>query len=410
MCAGISNVVHNPPLVNPSATISQSPSPRILAQQTMARPPLLLPQFPPFPRAMPLNSPPRQWRYQPLSPPISPENQLSMMSQIQPPSPMCNPLPPRHRMNISPQTALPYQQHVRGNMPPCSPPDQHPSPIRSPISPFVRPHPTHPIRMNNQPMFSEFPPHVIPAPETPPQHRVMNVSQAFGSPNNPFQFNFFERNPNMFFNNPQPLFQSPQGPGCLPLTRMPIVGNNDTIRSPRVISCEELEKGESHVPPLTKDRTDGFPQESLNRASHPDVTAEVRKIDTAPSVLDGLRLLNIRDKHSRPQADLSECFPQTPMNETSSPIESMELMKGNNEASFQDVLQHLNVDERHSSAQIAGQKQTIAALKQETTRSGDVKSESKDTEDKEGDDFQAPPKVQNVAVAPKVRTLLSIKR
>ena len=172
------------------------------------------------------------------------------------------------------------------------------------------------------------------------------------------------------------------------------------MQSPRVISCEELEKGESHVTPLKKDQTDGLSQESLNGASHLAAPKEVGKTETPPpSVLDALRLLNIRDEHSGPQTHLNKSFPRAPINAASSPIESL---KCDTTAAFRDVLQHLHAD-GHLPVQVAGQNQCVSSLEQEASSSFGINSGSTDADNKE-DDFQPPPKVQNIAAASKVRT------
>jgi hypothetical protein len=236
---------------------------------------------------------------------------------------------------------------------------------------------------------------MIAAPGTPPQ-RAVHIPQLFGSPNSPFQFNFFPRDHNMFLNNPQPMLRFPTArPGFPPVSRMPNVANNVMAHSPRIISCEELEKGDSHVAPANKDQTDGFPKESPNEASH--FTPEnVMKNDTTHSVLEGLQLLNILDEQSRSQHECS----RAPVNDTTSPMESMPPMESGTTASSRNDFHFLNADLGHSSTQIAGQNQTVAYL-QETNGTIGIVSRSNDNK---SDDFQPPPKVQNIAVASEVRT------
>ena len=416
LCVGISNVVKNPVLVDASAVsankmrntpVHQRPSPHVQPQQTVVPPPLLSQrgQFPQVHAAIPANSPPRMWKYQPLSPPISPGNLISMMSPIQPPSPIHNPLAPTPRMNMLPQTPLAYQQHMHGNMPPCSPPNQHPSPIRTPISPLGRPNPTNPVAINNQQMFSDVPPRMVTIPGTPPQTRAMHVSQLFGSPNNPFQFNFFHRDPNMFLNNSPPSFQSPQHPGYPPLTRMPVVGNVVLNRSSHVISCEELERGSSHLQPAQRGQTNAIRPQSLNEANYPRETQKVAKTDSPPSVIPHLQSLNIHNEHSRPKTDSTDGLPPAPTNEASSPGATEEVAKTDTAPSLLEVLRSLGIDNGHSSTQMANQNRTAASLQQETASgiAACIKGTSKDIGHNESQDFQSPPKVQNVAVAPTVR-------
>lgn len=339
---------------------NQRVPPHVQAQHTVEPPPLLSQQgqFPQPHASIRANYLPRTSKYQPLSPPITPGNQMYMMPPMRPPSPMSNPLAPRPLLGMFPRTPLAFQQHMHVNMPPFSPPHQHPSPIRTPVSPLLRPQATNPMVVNDQRMFSEVPPQMLTVPGSPPQPRDTHIAQVFGSPNNPFQFNFFPRQHIMFLNNSQQPLGSPpllqQGPGS-PFTRMPVVGSDILNRSPRVISCEELERGDGHVQLPQRDQPDGVPRTPTNEARSLRATEKVPNTDIPPSVLEGLRSLNI--------------------------------------------------DEGHSSTERADQTHTVPSAQQEASTGivSDVKSTTKDIAHNESQDFHPPPKIQNVAVAAMVR-------
>ena len=281
----------------------QRPPPTVQPQQGFVPPPML-PQQVLFPQVRPrmphVNFTPR---YQPLSPPLSPENQIFTRTPIHQPLPMSNNLSARPRTDILQPPSLPYQHHLRGPLPPNSPPNPHLSPIRGPGSPLVEAHASNPFRINHQQIIGDVRPGMVPIPLTPPQGGPLPIAQLFGSPGNPgnpFQLNFFPRVNNMFINtSPELSPHSPQhGPGYAPLTHMPVIGHDIPNQSPRVFSCEELEKGDDHVPSPQRGPNDGVQRKLTDEVGSLGVNENVLNTENAsPSVLDGLRSLKIAEQH-----------------------------------------------------------------------------------------------------------------
>lgn len=85
-------------------------------------------------------------------------------------------------------------------------------------------------------------------------------------------------------------FESPQRLGHSPLSSM--------SRSPRVISCEELER-DCHPPSPQEDKTDGFLMEA-NGGTIPLSASE--KVPNVLSVLDALRMMSVNEGNSPEQS------------------------------------------------------------------------------------------------------------
>lgn len=242
-------------------------------------------------------SPPRMFKYQPLSPPLSPGNPLSLTSPIQPPSPMSIPLSRGPVMGMFPRAPFGHQDI---NMSPGSPPNYHNSP-RTPVSPLFIRRPVNHIPVNHQPMFGERPFPMARATGLPPQTGPIHSAQVSGSPNHPFQFCTFTGDYSIFLNNSSASLGSPpslllQGPGCSPVAR-----NNILNQGPRVFSCEEVERAGRPTEFPQGGQVLGFPPSPTCEASGLGAIEKTRNTDAQPSVLEGLRLLKMNEAHSSVQ-------------------------------------------------------------------------------------------------------------
>lgn len=272
---------------------NQGPAVSVPPQQTVVSPRV------PFPRQHArrvVKSPPRMFKYQPLSPPISPGNPLSLNSPIQPPSPMSIPFSPGPRMEVFSRAPFGHQD-VHVNMSPGSPPNYHTSP-RTPVSPVFIAHAANHVPVNHQTMFRNAPGVPVRTRFPLQQTRAIHSAQMFGSPRNPFQFGTFAGDCNVFVNSPPPPSGSPpqRGPGCSPVARHDI-----SNQGPRVFSCEDLERGGRPVELPKGDQAVGFPRAPTSQAISLGTTETTLNGNSQPSVLEGLRLLNMNEANSSVQ-------------------------------------------------------------------------------------------------------------
>ena len=336
------------PLNDQSLTLGAQPLQTVVS-------PLLLPQHGQIPQQhvrKVVKSPPRMFKYQPLSPPISPGNPLSLTSPIQPPSPMSIPLSPGPLMGTFPRGPFRHRD-VHVSMSPVSPPNYHTSP-GTPGSPHFIAHPANRIPVNHHPMFREFPSPINPATGPLPQPGPIHSGQVSGSPNNPFQFSTFIGDYSLFVNNSPASFGSPprllqQGPGSSPVAR-----NDLSNHSPRVFTCEELERAGRPTELPQGGEVHGSARAPTCESSSLGTTDKTMNTDAQPSVLEGLRLLK--------------------MNEAYSP------------------------------AQRNGQNESVCIVKPETNS---VIAPCNVSVHRDFQDFKLPPNVENVAVATMVRTEFS---
>ena len=293
---GLSDAVADDAIKLNNTPNSPGPAVSVPPERTVVSPPG---QFPRQHARRVVKSPPRMFKYQPLSPPISPGNPLSLNSPIQPPSPMSIPFSPGPRMEMFSRAPFGHQD-VHVNMSSGSPPNYHTSP-RTPVSPGFIAHPANHVPVNHQTMFRNAP--GVPARTTFPlqQTRAIHGAQLFGSPNNPFQFGTFTGDYNVFVNSPPPPYRSPpgllqRGPGCSPVARHDI-----SNQGPRVFSCEDLERGGRLVEFPKGDQAVGFPRAPTSQAISLGTTETTLNCNSQPSVLEGLRLLNMNEANSSVQ-------------------------------------------------------------------------------------------------------------